>query len=232
MRVINLIAHSSSLILSLRNIVIRGSKLVPQWLLDLSQPQATLGAGIMTFFGAIAAVLLGWWLFSGKVRDIKSALDTTDRLLTDHQSRVQLSLADIEEKLSSLTASTAQIRADVSDRQALDEELASEPEGQDEIPELSFEDLASNWLRIRDRLEEIASDSQIDGRTAAKYSRIDRRKYADLVASLNRDDELGEKGPQFLEAAQIWASHRSRKKDPTQSVIQRMVDLALLLAPA
>ncbi|WP_147405334.1 hypothetical protein [Pseudooceanicola sediminis] len=205
---------------------------MPQWLLDLSQPQATLGAGIMTFFGAIAAVLLGWWLFSGKVRDIKSALDTTDRLLTDHQSRVQLSLADIEEKLSSLTASTAQIRADVSDRQALDEELASEPEGQDEIPELSFEDLASNWLRIRDRLEEIASDSQIDGRTAAKYSRIDRRKYADLVASLNRDDELGEKGPQFLEAAQIWASHRSRKKDPTQSVIQRMVDLALLLAPA
>jgi hypothetical protein len=58
---------------------------MPQWLIDLSQPQATLGSGIITFLGAIAAVLLGWWLFSGKVRDMKSALDTTDKLLNDHQ---------------------------------------------------------------------------------------------------------------------------------------------------
>lgn len=75
-----------------------------QWLVNLTQPQATLGTGIITFLGAIVAVVLGWWLFSGKVRDIKSALDATERLLTDHQSRVQQSLADVEEKLSSLTA--------------------------------------------------------------------------------------------------------------------------------
>lgn len=203
---------------------------MPQWLVELSQPQATLGSGILTFCGAIAAVLLGWWLFSGKVRDIKSALDTTDKLLTDHQLRVQQSLADIEEKLSSLTASTAQIRADVSDRQALEEEEAHEEE-QHQVRELSFDDLSANWLRIRDTLEGIASNSRIDGRTAAKYSRIDRRKYADLVASLNRDGELGDNGELFLEAAQIWASHRSRKKEATQAAIQRMIDLALLLAP-
>lgn len=59
-----------------------------QWVIDLTQPQATLGSAIITFLGAIAAVLLGWWLFNGKVRDIKSALDTTDKLLTDHQKRV------------------------------------------------------------------------------------------------------------------------------------------------
>ncbi|MPL95506.1 hypothetical protein SDC9_41677 [bioreactor metagenome] len=128
--------------------------------------------------------------------------------------------------------STAQIRADVSDRQALEDEDSNEPPEQAGVPELSFEDLSSNWLKIRDRLEEIASDSRIDGRTAAKYSRIDRRKYADLVASLNRDGELEDKGAEFLEAAQIWASHRSRKREPTQADIQRMIDLALLLAPA
>lgn len=205
---------------------------MPQWLIDLSQPQATLGSGIITFLGAIAAVLLGWWLFSGKVRDMKSALDTTDKLLNDHQVRVQQSLADIEEKLSSLTASTAQIRADVSDRQALDEEPVDNQEGHAPPPELTFDDLSSSWLKIRDRLEGVASDSQIDGRTAAKYSRIDRRKYADLVASLNRDGKLGDRGAQFLEAAQLWSSHRSRKKDASQENIQKMVDLALLLAPA
>lgn len=202
---------------------------MPQWLIGLSQPQATLGSGILTFFGAIAAVLLGWWLFSGKVRDIKSALDTTDKLLSDHQLRVQKSLADIEEKLSSLTASTAQIRADVSDRQAIEEEETHEEEHQ--VRDLNFDDLSTNWLRIRDKLEEIASDSRIDGRTAAKYSRIDRRKYADLVASLNRDGRLGDNGGLFLEAAQIWASHRSRKKEASQAYIERMIDLALLLAP-
>lgn len=205
---------------------------MPQWFMDLTQPQATLGSGIITFIGAIAAVLLGWWLFSGKVRDIKSALEVTDKLLTDHQSRVQQSLADVEEKLSSLTASTAQIRADVSDRQALDEEDADEPIGQAGTHEPNFEDLASSWLKIRDRLEEIASDSRIDGRTAAKYARIDRRKYADLVASLNKDGMLEGKGADFLEAAQIWASHRSKKKEPTQDTISRMTDLEFLLAPA
>ncbi|WP_146227516.1 hypothetical protein [Pseudoroseicyclus aestuarii] len=205
---------------------------MPEWLVDLTQPQATLGSGVITFLGAIAAVVLGWLLFSGKVKDIKSALDTTDQLLTAHQARVQQSLADVEEKLSSLTASTAQIRADVSDRQAIDEEEAEAPDVQAGIHELNFEDLSFNWLKIRDRLEEIASDTRIDGRTAAKYSRIDRRKYADLVASLNKDGELGDKGEEFLEAAQIWASHRSRKKEPTQDSIQRMIDLALLLAPA
>ncbi|MDP3338837.1 hypothetical protein [Frigidibacter sp.] len=204
---------------------------MPDWLINLSQPQATLGSGAITFLGAIAAVLLGWGLFSGKVRDVKSALDTTDKLLTEHQARVQQSLADIEEKLSSLTASTAQIRADVSDKQAVDEEADVEHVEQSAPSELTFDDLSSSWLKIRDRLEEIASDSRIDGRTAAKYSRIDRRRYADLVTSLIRDEQLGSNGKEFLEAAQIWASHRSRKKAPSQEQIQRMANLALILAP-
>ncbi len=209
---------------------------MPQWLVDLTQPQATLGSGAITFLGAIAAVLLGWWLFSGKVRDIKSALDTTDKLLADHQQRVQQSLSDIEEKLSGLTASTAQIRADVSDKQAIEdqaieEEVRGEPGKQAGQVELTFDHLVSSWHRVRDRLEEMASDSRIDGRTAAKYSRIDRRKYADLVASLHKDGYLLGEGEKFLEAAHIWASHRSRKKKPSQETIQRMIDLELLLAP-
>jgi len=212
-------------------------KPMPQWLVDLTQPQATLGSGAMAFLGAIFAVLLGWWLFSGKVRDIRSALDTTDRLLAEHRQRVQRSLSDIEEKLSSLTASTAQIRADVADKQALEDqaisqEVISKPGQQAAQIELTFEDLVSSWHRVRDRLEEIASDSQIDGRTAAKYSRIDRRRYADLVASLNKDGHLMGGGEHFLEAARIWASHRSGKKKPAQETIQRMIDLALLLSPA
>ncbi len=203
------------------------------WLESLTQPQATLGASIVATVGALAAIVLGWRLFSGKVKDMKSAIDATDSMLRDHQVRVQQSLADIEEKLGGLSVSTAQIRADVSDKQAVDQEALEQAGAQTEVAEtaeLSFEDLSQNWHRVRDKLEQIASDSRIDGRTAAKYARIDRRNYVDLVSSLNKDGKLGDKGEQFLTAAQIWSSHRTRKKAPHQDSIQKMIDLAILLA--
>lgn len=211
----------------------RWNSFVTSWIESLTQPQATLGASLITALGALAAIFLGWRLFSGKVRDMKSALDTTDRLLREHQARVQQSLADIEEKLGGLSASTAQIRADVSDKQALDDEKSANGK---ETPvkgaELTFDDLSQNWHKIRDKLEEKAADSRIDGRTAAKYARIDRRSYADLVSSMNKDGNLGGEGEQFLSAAQIWSSHRTRKKVPSQEAIQKMIDLAILLAPS
>lgn len=203
------------------------------WLSTLTQPQATLGASAITALGAVTAIVLGWRLFNGKVKDMKSALDATESMLRDHQARVQQSLSDIEEKLSGLSASTAQIRADVSDKQALDEEEVVVEKGLKAEPaKLNFDNLSQNWHRVRDRLEEIASDSRIDGRTAAKYARIDRRNYVDLVSSLNKDGQLGDNGGQFLTAAQIWSSHRTRKKAPSQETIQKMIDLAILLAPA
>lgn len=206
---------------------------MPQWFVELTQPQATFASGLMTFFGAIVAVLLGWKLFSGKVRDIKSALEAADKMLTEHGARVQQSLSDIEEKLGGITASVNRVQADVSDNQAVEEQ--SDAQGADEQPvatEHTFEDFVSSWVRIRDRLEDIASDSQIDGRTAAKYARIDRRKYADLISSLDRDGRLHEQGTQFNEAARLWASFRTRRKAPPQATIGRMIELADGLATA
>lgn len=205
---------------------------MPQWLIDLTQPQATLGSGALTFLGAVVAVVLGWWLFSGKVKDVKSALDASDKLLKDHQARVQQSLADIEEKLGGLAASIGRVQADVSDTQAVEQAGGPAVENQPEEVQLTFDDFAKSWVRIRDRLEDIASDSRIDGRTAAKYSRIDRRNYADLVSSLSSDGRLGELAPQFHQAARTWASHRTRRRMPPPDVIERMLELADLLAPA
>lgn len=211
------------------------------WLTTLTQPQATLGSAVITFAAAVTGVLLAWKLFSAKVRDMRSALTATEELLKAHQTNVQFTLADIEQKISGLAASTAQLRADVSDNQAVEMpdqfddpaephqaieavDVVQENEGGD------FDSLSAKWIQIRDHLEDIASDSSIDGRTAAKYARIDRRSYADLVAALNKDGKLASNGDKFLEAAQIWASHRTRKRQPTSQIVQRMNDLALLLA--
>jgi len=208
------------------------------WLTTLSQPQATLGSSAITVVGALVAVLLGWKLFSAKVRDMRSALSETDALLKAHQSSVEKTLGSIQEKIGGLAASTGQLRAEVSDSQAAG--VAEEQETSHDAGNLpdpndtevgDFENLVENWVRIRDHLENIASDPDIDGRTAAKYSRIDRRRYLDLVASLNNDRQLGEKGELFLEAANIWASHRTKKKRLKVEVVKRMGDLALLILP-
>lgn len=205
---------------------------MPQWLIDLTQPQATLGSGALTFLGAVFAVLLGWWLLSGKVKDMKSALDASDKLLKDHQLNVQQSLADIEEKLGGLAASIGRVQADVSDTQAVEQATGPEAEDQREEIQPTFDNFAKSWVRIRDRLEDIASDSRIDGRTAAKYARIDRRNYTDLVSSLSADGRLGDLAPQFHQAARTWASHRTRRRMPPPEVIEKMVALADVLAPA
>jgi len=191
---------------------------------------ATLGAGFLTGFGAVIAVLLGSRMFNGKVASIETALEATEALLTDHQQRVQHSLADIEEKLAGLAANTAQLRADVSDQQAADVSAETSSNEPSKPAEQKFDDLKSEWLKIRDALEEKASNSQIDGRTAAKYARIDRRSYASLVSSMNRDGNLGNNGANFLEAANIWASYRSQKKAVTNSDLARMKELVVLLA--
>jgi hypothetical protein len=208
------------------------------WLINITQPQATLGAAAVTFIGAIVAVLLGWVLFSAKVKDMRSAISATDELVKAHQASVVQSLADIEAKISGLSASAGQLRADLGDRQAAadDTEVAPQqpiPEPEIEVagersPEL-FPAVASAWHSIRDHLEEIAADPNIDGRTAAKYQRIDRRSYADLIQSLARDGRL-QNPDAFQQAARLWSRYRTRRLAPNAEDSAQMVHLATTLA--
>lgn len=200
------------------------------WFNELTQPQATLATGFLTFLGAIVAVLLGWYLFRGKVMDMKGALKTTDDLLKAHKASVEETLTNISDKIGGLQAVTAKISADASDKDAIEEEADMPPDQNGEQPQPTFDTLEASWYRIRDRLEEVAA-AAADGRTAAKYARIDRRNYTDLVSALNKDKALNGNGEKFLEAAEIWASHRSRRKALTAETVQRMQALATFLVP-
>lgn len=214
------------------------------WLTNLSQPQATLGAAALTFVGAIVAVLLGWLLFSAKVKDMRSAISATDEFVKKHQATVVQSLTDIEAKISGLAASAGQLRADVVDRQAASDGAVEAPlpqeglgeapapwaAGQGERSAEHFPPLASAWYAIRDHLEEVAANPNIDGRTAAKYQRIDRRSYPDLIRSLARDGNLQD-AQSFLEAAQLWSRYRTRRLAPNAADAARIAELAAALAP-
>lgn len=205
------------------------------WLAELTQPQATFASAIITFVGAIVAVLLGWLLFSQKVKDIRSAVTATDEIVRSHQSTVVQALADIEAKISGLAESAGQLRADLGDREAATGRAApEEPEAEGAMAEAAgderrdpalFPIVQSGWHAIRDYLEEVAADPNIDGRTAAKYQRIDRRNYSDLIESLARDGRLTSPAA-YLEAVRIWSRYRTRRMAPTNADTTRITDIA------
>lgn len=121
------------------------------------------------------------------------------------------------------------MRAEIVDRQAAVEEEPGEPQdvnaaNAERSPE-HFSTVLLAWHDIRDQLEKLAADPSIDGRTAAKYQRIDRRNYADLINSMTRDNNLPDH-TEYLEAARIWARYRSRRMAPTAQDTERLRELA------
>ena len=198
----------------------------------ITAPQATVIAGACTFLAAVVGILLGWWLFSGRVRDLKSALDESDKLLKLHKTSVETALGGLKDSIGSLNdqvASTmqglAQVRSDVSDIALIEEAppaVAGAP---------SRAQLKEDWNSVRDSIESIAANPSIDGRTRARYGRVDRRNYADLVDMLAHDHRLNANADLFREAVALWQSYRTGKKALSQADAARMATLRALLAP-
>jgi hypothetical protein len=86
--------------------------------------------------------------------------------------------------------------------------------------------MRENWERIRDRLEAIATNSQIDGRTRAKYGRIDRRRYGDLVTALHNDAALGADTNVYRDAVELWQRFRTGRSTPSATEVHTMQNLA------
>ena len=92
----------------------------------VTPPQATIISGGLTLLAAVGGILLGWWLFSGRVKDLKGALDASDKLLADHSANVATALLNITERVTGLDTqftttleSLGQLRGNVSDLQSV-----------------------------------------------------------------------------------------------------------------
>jgi hypothetical protein len=86
--------------------------------------------------------------------------------------------------------------------------------------------MRESWKRIRDRLEEIASDPEIDGRIRAKYGRIDRRRYEKLVSALQNDGKLDADTDSYRAAVELWQRFRPGRATPSKDQVQTMRKLA------
>ena len=99
------------------------------------------------------------------------------------------------------------------------------------IPEGNRRDLLQNkWNSIRDHLESIANDIK-DGRTRARYTRIDRRNYLDFIEALISDHVIKANPGKYREALEIWKKYKNGRTTPSNNDAARMEVLARELAP-
>ena len=69
----------------------RNAKLdIPQVWQSLTQGQGTVIAALITLIAALGGVVLGWLLFSGRVRSLETALSATESNVRSHLDRVEV----------------------------------------------------------------------------------------------------------------------------------------------
>ncbi|SOC85451.1 hypothetical protein SAMN05421890_3948 [Ensifer adhaerens] len=169
---------------------------------------------------AIGGVYIGGIIFGGKVKDIETALQVANNEIKRHLNQTSNGIvelenrlggfgqkfSELEEQISAAAESLGQLRGSVGDLQKSTTET-------DEAPaiENTREQIRDNWNAIRDQLEQKAASPHIDGRTRAKYARIDRRSYSDLIEQLNRDGNLPEAASYHL-ANQLWQKYRTGRR--------------------
>ena len=181
----------------------------------LDQGIATVAASVVTTLGAVTAVLLGWFFFSDKVKDLKAAIDHSDSLLEKHETSMNGKFLQISEKVEQIDtlfkaklAGLGKIESAVDDLQKVTPDInrtSRQPE--------SVDKLRQDWFAIRDVLENVAAATN-DGRTRAKYARIDRRQYQELIDALDKDNRLEALRPDFGKALELWHRYRNGRSVP------------------
>lgn len=203
----------------------------------VTEGQGAVINGILTLFAAIAGVLIGAVLFGNRVKDIESAIEQSKKSIDLHFATTEQTLAKVRDMAAELDAVVAAVpaqlnRLEIAVEQQGDIALAesSEADVTDDGKNEAFDPRATirqEWARIRDHLEALATDPEIDGRTRAKYMRIDRRSYGDFIEALEHDDTISGSVAQLArEAYSLRNSFKRRHAPPTHDELTRMQLLA------
>ncbi len=125
----------------------------------------------------------------------------------------------ITDRLKNLQVQVSAVRNEVAD--------IPEAEPQSATPQaVERRDALKNlWSEIRARVEEVAANPIIKGQTRAKYERIDRRIFKNLIDSLDADNNLGTNAPLLREANTIWNTYRSNRTEVPDRDLARMTEL-------
>jgi hypothetical protein len=171
-------------------------------------------SGFFTAIGAVTALYLAQRFFKGRLSDLKSAISETETSIDKFRLSVEEKLKAFDTSLIMLDAATSALQESASKTQAAvyeAQEVIEEP-GVSQIPQADSPkaSLRRDWQEIASHFEQIASSKNVDGRTRAKYGRIDRRVYYDLISALASDDLLANVKDSADAATRIWYSNRKR----------------------
>lgn len=214
-----------------------GVTLITNLWTTITEGQGAVLNGLLTLISAVAGVLLGAVLFGNRVRDIETAIERSKETVELHFTKTEDTLAKVRDMAAELEAVVAALPAQLNRL-----EIAVEQQGDTSLDDASGIDLTDDpstdeldpranirrdWARIRDHLEALATDPKIDGRTRAKYMRIDRRSYGDFIEALEHDDTItGSAARLAREAYSLRNSFKRRHAPPTTDELTRMQSLA------
>lgn len=204
---------------------------------DFNESQTAIVTTMMLIIGGGVGVLLGSWLFGGRVTNLKAALDETLTLtktaMEQHSRDTQEKLSEMNEQLASTMALLGQLKSSVSDIQQ-DAEAAEEnvgPQAQQDIAHLRGQ-LKQHWYAIRDELWLRANNPTIHGKTRRRYSGFSNYEIAELIAAMREDNNLSQvDAERFQRAAHLWTWHRNGRATLSENDVQQMRDFKLQLVP-
>jgi hypothetical protein len=201
---------------------------------SITAPQAIIISAVLTIVTAVVGILFAAKLFGDRVRELNATLAASNQLVLDHKAKTDASLADFRSRLRVFESLLNSTTANVGILQEFLEGTADKGDFKIETlaVEATRERLQDDWNAIRNRIEAIAAAPSIDGRTRARYARIDRRKYIDLVEALANDKQLGDRPEDFEKAAAIWAKYRGGGSQPSTLDVATMAHLRKALVPA
>lgn len=197
----------------------------------MTEAQGLVINGLLTLLAAIGGVLLGATMFGGRVRDLKSAIAESQAAVNSHIANMDDTLKVVKEKahnldglLGALSSQVGRIEANQAEaEQGLFDEDAADQNEIEDAGAPTREAIFALWHQARDRLEALANNPEIDGRTRAKYFRIDRRSYDPFISALQRDEILTEAAADAARAAyKLRNGFRRRQSPPTVEEYARM----------
>lgn len=211
----------------------------------LTDGQGAVINGALTVFAGLAAAYIGGKIFGSHVSDLKTAMDSSAAAVDKHLDNVEKTIEAIDGRTRELDQAIAMLKEKVlqiqtaipqgpteigaSDADEAQLELNPPPESagypaDDENPQYIFDEILSNWGRVRNYLEHLA-DQETDGRTRAKYFRVDRRNYTDLIRLLEDDRKISNSHP-FYEAWNTFLKSRNRRRLPETKAIEQLAEFA------
>ncbi len=192
------------------------------------------GGVVSVLLAAVLAPIVFHLVTRKGVADFRAAIDdVTSSAKTVREKTVEMGgeIGQLSEKLVEINAllSAVQMNQAISQSKTDEAEQATESST---LPTAVAGDsdarsrLKDAWARVRNRLESIASDSTIDGRTRARYARIDRRDYREVVNTLSHEGRLGVDSDEWLRAVFIWYQYRPNNQTIDATALGELEQLA------